>query len=79
MSYFAHAYKKYMTYLYTFRIFVLINTIFKHTLDFKSDPYTYVIFENFYIKYTDLSSILYLDTFSVPIGLNPCFAYSYNK
>ena len=54
MSYFAHAYKKYMTYLYTFRIFVFINNIFKHTLDFKSDPYTYVIFENFYIKYTDL-------------------------
>ena len=55
MSYFAHAYKKYMTYLYTFGIFVLKNNIFMHTVDFKSDPCTYVIFENFYIKYTDLS------------------------
>ena len=68
-----------MTYLYTFGIFVPKNNIFMHTVDFKSDPYTYVIFENIYIKYTDLSSILYLDTFSVHIGLNPCFAYSYNK
>ena len=68
-----------MTYLYTFGIFVLKNDIFMHTVDFKSDPYTYVIFENIYIKYTDLSSILYLDTFSVHIGLNPCFAYSYKK
>ena len=62
-----------MTYLYTFRIFVLKNNIFMHTVDFKSDPYTYVIFEKFYVKYTDLSSILYLDTFSVHIGLNVLF------
>ena len=54
-----------MTYLYTFRIFVLKNNIFMHTVDFKSDTYTYVIFEIFHVKYTDFSSILYLTSFSV--------------
>ena len=54
-----------MTYLYTFRIFVLKNNIFMHTVDFKSDTYTCVIFEIFHVKYTDFSSILYLTSFSV--------------
>ena len=31
---------KVMTYLYTFRIFVQITTIFMHNVDFKSEPKT---------------------------------------
>ena len=54
-----------MAYLYTFRIFVLKNNIFMHTVDFKNDTYTLCNIEIFHVKYTDFSSILYLTSFSV--------------
>ena len=40
-----------------------------HTVDFKSDTYNCVIFEIFHVKYTEISSILYLKTFSVHSGV----------
>ena len=48
-----------------FHIFINICAIFMHTVDFKSDTYTCVIFEIFHVKYTDFSSILYLTSYSV--------------
>ena len=36
-----------------------------HTVDFESDSWLYRIFEIYHVKYTDICSILYLDTFSV--------------
>ena len=42
-----------------------INTIFMHTVDFESDSWLYRIFEIYHVNYTDICSILYLDTFSV--------------
>ena len=41
-----------------------------HTADFKSDSLLYRIFEIYHVKYTDIFSILYLDTFSGHILLN---------
>ena len=40
-----------------------------HTADFKSDSCIYRIFEIYDVKYTDICSILYLDTFSVHISV----------
>ena len=36
-----------------------------HTVDFESDSWPYRIFEIYHVNYTDICSILYLDTFSV--------------
>ena len=35
-----------------------------HTADFKSDSLLYRIFEIYHVKYTDIFSTLYLETFS---------------
>ena len=40
-----------------------------HTADFKSDSWLYRIFEIYHVKYTDIFSTLYLDTFSVNISV----------
>ena len=40
-----------------------------HTVDFESDSWLYRIFEIYHVKYTDIFSTLYLDTFSVNISV----------
>ena len=40
-----------------------------HTVDFMSDAWLYRIFEIYHVKYTDICSILYLDTFSGHISV----------
>ena len=40
-----------------------------HTVDFESDSWLYRIFEICHVKYTDICSILYLDTFSVHLSV----------
>ena len=40
-----------------------------HTADFKRNHELYIIFEIYHVKYTDICSILYLDTFSVHISV----------
>ena len=40
-----------------------------HTVDFESDSWLYRIFEIYHVKYTDICSILYLDTFSVHLSV----------
>ena len=40
-----------------------------HTVDFMSDAWLYRILEIYHVKYTDICSILYLDTFSGHISV----------
>ena len=54
-----------MTYLYTFRIFVRVHTIFMHNVDINSDPYTLCNIWNFPCQVHRFISILYLTSFSV--------------
>ena len=58
-----------ISYKYYIYAHLHINTIFMHTVDFESDSWLYRIFEIYHVKYTDICSILYLDTFSVHLSV----------
>ena len=69
-----------MTYLCTLGYLFIYITIFIHNVDFMSDHTQYIIFETYHFKYTDFSSIVYLDTFSVHTAVkSPVLNTLYNK